>query len=204
MFVLYFIILLILFSIILIIFTTIKINIQNLQYFSEETNGRHVNKNYKLEINLSLFGKIRYYKIDLTKTKTEKLKIRNSIDKLEQKIVNNKNKFDTKVFRIFKYLKINNLNLKIKLGTEDASVTAILIGVISTFIAIVLKNYMKRKYNNHWEIIPVYQNRNLLKINLNCIFSIKLIDIIYTMYILNKKGEVYGTSDRRAYAYSNE
>ena len=79
-------------------------------------------------------------------------------------------------------LEIKNFNLKILIGTEDASFTAILVGIASSIFSILLKKLIKGNNNNYWEIMPIYQDKNLLKLNLDCIFSLKLIHIIYTIF----------------------
>ena len=49
-------------------------------------------------------------------------------------------------------------------------------------------------------------NENKININLNCIISIKMVNIINMLHYLKKKGGKYNgkSSDRRSYAYSNE
>ena len=97
------------------------------------------------------------------------------------------------------------LSLQVLIGIEDASINAIFVGLASAFISIVLGLISRNIKNCDWRVIPLYQNTNLLKINFDCIFSLKLMHIIYTIYILIKKGEKYGrTSNRRAYVCSNE
>ena len=65
------------------------------------------------------------------------------------------------------------------------------------------------KYQNYiYNIKPIYNNKNLYKINLNCIIEIKMVHIINIIYMLLKKGrkknECSTTSNRKPYAYSYE
>ena len=102
---------------------------------------------------------------------------------------------------------ISDLNLIIKLGTEDAALTAILTGILSSLFGIVLKNKIDDDKDNEFKIIPVYINKNLINLKLDCIISFKMLHIIYMLYILNKRKrdhEDVRASDRRTYAYSNE
>lgn len=193
--------------IILTIFTTIKIHIENIRYSTDKIQGRHLNKNYKIIIKLYLFEKINYLKLDITKKEMEKDILQINMNKFKQKMIRDKNQFDIKTLKSLKYLKveINEINLEAYIGLEDAAASAILVGGLSSILAIILRRCMEKKNQNYWKITPIYQNRNLLNISLDCIFSLKLIHIIYTIYVLKKKGVENGrTSNRRAYAHSNE
>lgn len=119
----------------------------------------------------------------------EKRVIRKNIEKLKRKIEKNKNNFDIKQISKLKKMniKIQKINLKIVLGTEDAMQNAIIVGTISSIIAIIMGALSEKKIlaigegkenQINWKIIPLYQNRNLLNIDLNCIISFKLIHII--------------------------
>jgi hypothetical protein len=172
-------------------------------------NNRHLQKNYQIEIKLYILKRIRILKIKVTKQKLEKLKLESKLKKVEKKILNNNIKFDLNILEILKQLDINleKLNLNIKIGTENSALTSIIFGVISSVIPIVLKNKIKDQEKQIFNVVPVYTNENLLNIELDCIFSIKMIHIIYIIYILSKKGrdEKYvRTSNRRAYGYSYE
>ena len=89
------------------------------------------------------------------------------------------------------------MNLQIYLGLEDTGANAITVGILSCFTAIIMgilyeKNVFEtdNKYNRErkdnkekqitWKILPAYQNKNLLNINLDCIISFNLMHIIYT------------------------
>lgn len=174
---------------ILIVFTTIQIHIENIRLEIPKKNERNINKKYKIIIKLYIFEKINYFKLDITKYKMEKRVIRKNIEKLKRKIEKNKNNFDIKQISKLKKMniKIQKINLKIVLGTEDAMQNAIIVGTISSIIAIIMGALSEKeilaigdgKENSiNWKIIPLYQNRNLLNIDLNCIISFKLIHII--------------------------
>ena len=174
---------------ILIVFTTIQIHIENIRLEIPKKNGRNINKKYKITIKLYIFEKINYFKLDITKYKMEKRVIRKNIEKLKRKIEKDKNNFDMKqISKLRKMnIKIQNINLKMVLGTEDAAQNAIIVGTISSIIAIIMGLLSEKKIlaigegkenQINWKIIPLYQNRNLLNIDLNCIISFKLIHII--------------------------
>ena len=73
------------------------------------------------------------------------------------------------------------------------TITAILTGIIAAGLGVILR---KPKY----EVKPIYENKNLIKIKLDCIFSVHLMQYIYKLFSnkikdlgkenLNKKVEV--------------
>ena len=105
--------------------------------------------------------------------------------------------------------KISFLNLKVKLGTFDILTTTYLVAILSTFIAVLLPYTIKKykKENYYYEILPVYSDKNLYEIKLNCIIEEKMVHIISIVYALLKKRRVdknERTSNRRSYAYGHE
>ena len=113
-----------------------------------------------------------------------------NIKKLKEKIEKDKNKFDIRLLSNIKKInfKLKKIDLKINLGLEDAATNAIIVGIISSCIPVIMgilnnNNIIEinaKKGNQiYWKIMPIYQNRNLLNIDLNCIISFKLIHIIY-------------------------
>ena len=186
MFFFYTILAIILILVILIIFTTIEIHIENLRVKIPKKNKRNLNSKYKITIKLYIFEKIKYLKLDITKNKIEKKLMQKNIKKLKEKIEKDKNKFDIKLFSDFKNLaiKFKKLDLKINLGLEDAAVNAIMVGVLASSISVII-GYLTNKNvieQNKWKIMPIYQNKNVLNIDLNCIISFKLIHIIYIIF----------------------
>lgn len=193
----------------LIAFSRIKINIKNIKFTSYKVEERHLQEDYDVEVKLYVLKFLRILKINITKEKLEKLKLENKIKKLEKKLILKDVKFDVNVFDVFKKLKIifEELNLKVEIGTENSALTSIIFGIVSGIIPFVLRNQIKNIEKQKIDIKPIYLNQNLLNIELNCIFNIKMIHIIYVMYILNKKrrDEKYvRTSNRRSYGYSYE
>lgn len=193
----------------LIAFSRIKINIENIKFTSYKVEERHLQENYDIEVKLYVLKFLRILKINITKEKLEKLKLENKIKKLEKKLILKDVKFDVNVFDVLKNLKIifEELNLKVEIGTENSALTSIIFGIVSGIIPFVLRNQIKNIEKQKIDIKPIYLNQNLLNIELNCIFNIKMIHIIYVMYILNKKrrDEKYvRTSNRRSYGYSYE
>lgn len=206
MFFLFFILVLIGIFCIFILATSIEIKIQNFRFSTDKIMQKENVINYSIYLNIYFFRRLKIKSINLTKTKLEKEKIELNFKKMDEKI--KQNKINLKTWYWIKYLRIKarNLNISVYVGTEDAGITAILTGIISTVFGIVLKNIVKEDTKNYWSIEPLYLNRNLLNIELDGIFSLKLIHIIYTIiYLCKMKGEKnVRTSNRRPYAYSNE
>ena len=130
-----------------------------------------VNEDGKIYVYLLLFNKIKLFRKNVRSLPMKDVKFEAS-------------DFDIKIFKN-KDIKINyielirnididikNIDLNVKIGTEDAGITAILVGILAGILGIIIK---KPRY----QILPIYANRNLLKINLNGIFTIYLIHYIY-------------------------
>lgn len=186
-----------------------KIRIQVINFKFDSTSKKHVNKDYKIIIKFCIFNKIPIIKVTLTQEKLENLKVSLKAQEIAVKALRNKNKIDVKFFSVMKKINISikNLELKINIGTENAGFTAIVVGIISTIISIILRNKIKDYRNQIFYINPIYINQNLINIAFSGIFEIKMIHIINIIYILSKKRGVKNyerTSNRRSYAYSYE
>lgn len=205
--------LLILLIIILMIITIrIKFEFINLRFTSLEK--EHLNKNYEIKVTIYTFQKIPILKVKITNKKIEKVtnneKIKETIKKQETKILENTINKDKQIIDGLKSIKldIKEMNLRVQVGTEDASITAFIIPVISTIIAMILSQKVK-KYTDEqkFSILPVYMNQNLINIEFSGIFQIEMIHIINTICILNKKkkgDKNERTSHRRSYDYGYE
>lgn len=167
------------------------------------------NKELNIRISLVLFKKFTWFFINLNKDKLNKIAKKanfnkNMLKKFEQD-------FKLSDLKILKELKpkISKLNLNIKFGLEDVIITSYLVIGISVLISNILpfvvekENYNKCKYN----VEPIYLNKNLYKISLNCIIEEKMVHIINILFKFLKKGRSdknERTSNRRSYDYSNE
>ena len=192
---------------IMLVFSTIKIEIKDLDFILPKKERNQKEKNYKIYIKFYFLKIFRICKLSITDEKMKKKKINELIQNLD--IVKDKNIFEIKIIDGLKRLniKLEKLDLKVYLGTENAAITAILIGIISSGLGIILRNKTENLNNAKFETVPIYQDKNYLKIYLNGIFKTSMIHIIYIIYILIKKGRVEEddrTSNRRAYAYSDE
>ena len=172
---------------IFILLLSFEIKIKNLDFMIENINKKHVNDNFIFTLYLKLF-RIPVLKVDVTRATFRKNKVKIEINKMKQKIRQKEKKLDFKMIAQLKKLKINfkSLNFMVNIGTEDAAVTALTTGVLATSIGIALRSILNLNKDNYFKVIPIYQNKNLLKIDFNCMFEIKLINIIYTILALKK------------------
>lgn len=144
----------------------IEIEVQNLKIDTEKPKGEKINKDSKIFVYVLIFKKFKILKKD---RKNMKLQNRD----LDIKLLKNKDiEIDYK--ELLKSINIKKIDLNIQLGTEDAALTAVLTGVIGAGLGVFLR---KPKY----EIIPIFANKNVLKIKLNGIISINLTQYIYKL-----------------------
>ena len=198
--------------IIILMIITIRIKIKFNDFEFNSQNKEHLNKNYKIEITVYTFKFIPIFKIKITNKKIKKAlsneKIRKTINEQKIKIIENRKNIDTiKKIKNIK-IEIDEMKLDIILGTEDAAITAFIIPIISTFIAIFLgKKVSKCNDKQIFSIRPVYLSQNLINIKFSGIFQIKMMHIINTICIVNKKrrgDKNEPTSHRKSYDYSYE
>lgn len=204
-----FILLAILLVTIILMFSKINIQITNFQFSSITVNNRYINKDYKFTIRLYVLGKIPIIKVNITKTKLEKLRLKEKFEQIDIEKIQREEIFNKKFIKVVRNLnlEIKSIKLKIELGTENACLTSIIVPAISTIIAVLIRNRITKYENQTFIVNPVYYNQNLINIKLSGIFEIKLIHIINIIYILNKKRRVKENeraSKRRAYDYSYE
>lgn len=147
----------------------IGIDIENLIIDTEQPKGKTINEESKIYVYLLLFGKVKLLKKNVRTINKEDLKFK-------------KPNFKINYIELVKNIDIDveQIDLYIQLGTQDAASTAILVGTIAVILGIILK---KPKY----QVIPDYLNKNFLKIKLNCIFSIYLMQYIYKLILERKK-----------------
>ena len=201
----------------IVLLSTIKIEIKNLKISTEKYNGRTLNNDYKFVISIWCIQKLRLLKIEITKNKLERIKLKDRLKKQFRKIdmeallrqFKENKKIDIKTFKKIKknMPKITYIDLIGNIGTEDAILTSYIVATIASILGIILRKSISLYKYNKFIINPVYINKNLLNLELNCIFEIKLIHIIYIIYILNQKrrDDKNGrTSNRRTYGYSYE
>lgn len=169
-----FIIILVIIGLIIIIHTSrVGIEVQNLIIDTEQPQGKKINEESKINVYILIFGKIKIFKNNVKNMKRPDFKIKNK--NIDIKILQDKNlKINYKSLLKNIDLDIEKIDLNAQIGTEDAVLTAILVGIISSILGILIK---KPKY----QVIPIYTNKNFIKIRLDGIFSIYLMQYIDKM-----------------------
>lgn len=193
--------------IILIIASTLHIQIKNLSVSNMEPKNTN---EYAIIFLLYLGNKIKWIWFRLNDKKVRKMYSKIQLEKLDFKKF--RKDFKVKDLKELPKLqpKISYLNLDANLGVISPVITSFLVATIASIISIALpylaKSLKKERYV--YNIKPLYYNKNLYKINLNCIIEIKMVHIINIIFVLIKKGrkknEQSTTSNRKPYAYSYE
>ena len=158
----------------------IGIDIENLIINTELPKGQKINKESKIYVYLLILGKIKLFKKDIKKMKQPNLKLENN--NIDIKILKNKElRIDYKELLKNIDVDIKKINLNVQIGTQDAALTAIIVGILSGMLGIILK---KPQY----EVRPIYINKNFFKIKIECIISIYLMQYIYKL--IARKGNL--------------
>lgn len=167
----FFLFILVIFTILIIAIHTSKIGIDIENLIIDTDTEEKINEDGKIYVYLLLFNKIKLFRKNVRNIPMKDVKFEAS--DFDIKIFKNK---DIKInyFELIRNINIDikNIDLNVKIGTEDAGITAILVGILAGILGIIIK---KPKY----QILPIYANKNLLKINLNGIFTIYLMHYIY-------------------------
>lgn len=187
--------------------STLHIQIKNLSVSNMEPKNTN---EYAIIFSLYLGNKIKWIWFRLNDKKVRKMYSKMQLEKLDFKKF--RKDFKVKDLKELPKLqpKISYLNLDANLGFISPITTSFLVATIASIISIALpylaKNLKKERYI--YNIKPLYYNKNLYKINLNCIIEIKMVHIINIIFVLIKKGrkknEQSTTSNRKPYAYSYE
>ena len=180
----------------------VKIEIENLKFIVPKINGRYTNKDSKILLKIYILKKIKIAEINLKKINLNNEKFKNKIQsQIKQEKFN---------INAINFLKNNNyilekMNLKIIVGTEDAAITAIGVGIIASLISIFFHNKIYDLNKQKYVVLPVYENKSIVKIEFDGIFTFKIANIIgMAKYLKRRVDKNDRTSNRRAYAYSNE
>ena len=193
--------------IIFIIASTLHIQIKNLSISNIEIKNTN---EYAIIFSLYFGNKIKWVWFRLNDKKVRKMYSKIQLEKLDFKKI--RKDFKIKDLNELAKLqpKISYLNLDANLGVISPVTTSFLVATIASIISIALpylaKSFKKERYI--YNINPLYYNKNLYKINLNCIIEIKMVHIINIIFVLIKKGrkknEQSTTSNRKPYVYSYE
>lgn len=193
--VLSFLFLIILFLVFGLIFSKVKINVKKLDFkmFRNEL----FEKDYLVDIGIYLFGKIKILGISFRDNNMKFIGKNLRLENIKKsKLYKNFKQSDMKdldrktIIKEIKNLNLRfeKLNLDLSLGTDSTLITSFLIFAVSTIISLIVKKGVS-KYNpkkHRFIIKPRYENCNLINIDLECIVSIKTINIAKIFIYINK------------------
>ena len=158
---------------------------------------------FVLNIGIYFLNKIKIINFTIDNYKASNLLKSGKIDITKFKQNNSINKDIVKSLE-FRDFTIEYLKLEGCFGTFNAVLSSWIYGIINAIISILIAKKLEGTYINNIEFLNI--NENKININVNCIISIKMVNIINILHYLKKKGGNSNgkSSDRRTYAYSNE
>lgn len=176
----------------------IEVKIENLDISTARK--EIIRKDFEIYISIIAFNRITVFKKNAKKIKSKKINLGSVLEttrKIRQK-TNKRALFKDLIISLkdFKF-ETKKADIKVEVGTEDAALTAILVGTIASFLGIILKG-------QKFKILPIYEDKNILNIKLDGIFRVNLIHYIYKTILKGREKNERKSSDRRAYAYSHE
>ena len=193
----FFIILIILILMCLLIYLSgIKIQIDNIEI--ERRNKIKIN-DLKINICFMLFNKLQLIKVGINKEKIEKINFNKIKDKIKEKNIKPNKKMMTNGIKTLK-VKTESLNIRAKLGLNNAVSMAYLVAVINIVLSIIFAKISNgnKKENYNYVIKPLQTDKLYLKISINCIIKIKIANII-NMIIMNRSEEKNERTSNRSF-----
>lgn len=194
----FFILLFLILLVVIVLNSKLQVRICNLDISTKRE--QKIKKNFEIYLEIIIFNKIKILKINAKKLQSKKINLNTALEKAKEiGEKNNKKELATNAIKSLKNLqiKIIKADLNLEIGTEDAALTAISVGAIASVLGIILKQ-------QKFEVMPIYRDKNILNIKLDCIFRINLIHYIYKMILKGRDENERKPSYRRTYAYSNE
>lgn len=195
-------IILVLMLIFILVLSTIKLEISKLHIYN--TNEKQKLKfDFKFNISISFFNKIKIIKFTIDNIKIKNLLNSKKINIQKLKENQNINKDTLKILKNID-IKIEYFYIEGCFATFNPVLTSNIFAILHSIIPILISRKIQGKYINKLEFLNI--NKNIINLNFNCIINIKLVNIISILYYLIKKGGKNNgeSSNRRAYAYSNE
>lgn len=185
----------------ILILSNIKLEVKKLHISNEQ---KELNIDFVLDIALYFLNKIKIINITIDDEKIKDWFKKGKID--IQKLKDNK-EVNKEALKILKYVdfKIEYFKLEGNFATFNTVLSSSIYAIMQAIIPIIIAPRINGKYINNVQFLNIKQN--IININLNCIISVKMVNIINVLHYFKKKGgkENNGkSSDRRSYAYCNE
>ena len=159
---------------------------------------------FVLNIGIYFLNKVKLIKFTIDNYKISNLLQSGKIDINKFKV---NNAINVDVIKSLKYhdFKIEYFKIEGYFSTFNVVLSTSIYGIIKAAIPLILARRIDGPYINEFEFLNI--NENKINVNLNCIISVKMVNIINILHYLKRKGgnENNGkSSDRRSHAYSNE
>ena len=177
-----------------------KLEIKKLHITSMES---ELKVDFILNIGIYFLNKVKIVKFTIDNYKISNLLKSGKLDINKFKKNNSINKDIIRSIKRDDFI-IEYLKLEGDFGTFDEVLSSWIYGIINAINPILIARKLKGNYINNLKFLNTTENK--ININLNCIISIKMVNIINILHYLKKKGgkDNGKSSDRRTYAYSNE
>ena len=184
---------LLLFIVIGIFFSKVSIDICNLKLNNK---FEKINAEFLIKLKLKLYGFFPFIVIKLTETGINILGIKISYSKIfsselfgrlvKKEVKKVKTNFKISSIKVLKP-DLENINLKLRLGTESFLLTTILVFLASTALSFSLKNTIKKfdKEKYKYIIKPDFEEKNKLFLEMKGMFKIRTTNIIECVKLYN-------------------
>jgi len=184
--------------------SNVKLEIKKLHISNINNVNKKIEVKIILDIGVFLFNKFKIISFNIDNYKLSNLFKSGKID--IEKFRNNKaaNKDILEVLKKNEF-KIEYFKLQGYFATFNPVLSSSIYALINAIIPILIARKIEGEYINNIEFLNI--NENIINLNLNCIISLKIVNIINILHYFKKKGgkENNGkSSNRRSYAYSNE
>lgn len=139
---------------------------------------------FVIKAQLCLFNKIPIISLEITNLKMKKI-IKKQLEKDLTKEEREKQKKEAKI--ILPEIKLEKLNLDIDLGTENASITAIVATGMNIAISLILPFLVDRpnEKDYKYEVKPIYLSKQVFKMETSLVVSLSIINLIKSFVTAN-------------------
>ena len=179
----FFLIILVILIIIFTIFSTIRLELKNVQFSNLEKN-----KKYIIKISSYLFNKIKWFSLKINNSKLKKISKDLHLEQIDIKKIEKDFKIsDLKEISNIKP-KVSYLDLEMKIGVEDVVLTSYIVPIICTILAIILPHIVSKDREKYikYNVLPIYHSKNEYNLKFNAILEIKIINILISGYKIFK------------------
>lgn len=194
------------------LFSNIKIEIQNFSKSNYDAITKELGKkDFYVKIGIYFMNRIPLLAIKLNSKRMHKIYSKQKLEQIDEEKIKEIIPNKEVGLQAIKDLEIELLEFKLGLaiGTEDVLLTSGIVCILASLLGILLPKIMRedKLKDISYHIQPIYKNKNLYKIDLDCIINVKVVHIICMIDNILKRRRVDKNdraSHRRAYDYSYE